>query len=61
MCEMNRIREVFTSFVRMTLVCIIRAENGGIFTSHLDGFKKHFELGRIRGIDFRLAIKVKFD
>jgi hypothetical protein len=45
----------------MALVCKIRAENGGIFTPHLGGFKKHIELRRIRGIDFRLAIEVKFD
>jgi hypothetical protein len=48
-------------FVRMTLVCKIRAENGGIFPSHLDGTQKHIELGRIRGFDFRLAIDGKFD
>jgi hypothetical protein len=48
-------------FVRMTLVCKIRAENWGIFPSDLDGSWKHTELGRIRGFDFRLAIKVKFD
>jgi hypothetical protein len=34
------------------------AENEGIFTSHLDGFRKHFELGGIGGFDFRLAIEV---
>jgi hypothetical protein len=48
-------------FVRMNLVCKIRAENGGIFPSHLDGSQKHINLGRIRGFDFRLAIAVKFD
>jgi hypothetical protein len=48
-------------FVRMTLVCKIRAENGGISPSHLDGSQKLTELGRIRGFDFRLAIEVKFD
>jgi hypothetical protein len=37
------------------------AGNGGIFASHLDGSWKHVELGRIRGIDFRLPIEVKFD
>jgi hypothetical protein len=49
------------NFVRMNLVCNIIAENGGIFPSHLDGSQKHIELGRIRGLDFRLAIEVKFD
>jgi hypothetical protein len=48
-------------FVRMTLVCKIKAENGGISPSHLDVSQKHIELGRIRGIDFRLALEVKFD
>jgi hypothetical protein len=48
-------------FVRMNLVCKIKAENGGIFQSHLDGTQKHNEFGRIRGFDFRLAIEVKFD
>jgi hypothetical protein len=48
-------------FVRTSLVCEISAENGDIFQSHLDGSQKHFELGRIRGSDFFLAIEVKFD
>jgi hypothetical protein len=43
------------------LVCSIRAENRGIFPSHLDGSQKHIELGRIRGFDFRIAIEVWFD
>jgi hypothetical protein len=42
----------------MTLVCEIIAENGGIFPSNLDGCLKHIELGRIKGYDFRKAIKV---
>jgi hypothetical protein len=45
----------------MSLVCKIRAEKGGILTSHLDGSQKHIELGRIKGLDFRLAIEFKFD
>jgi hypothetical protein len=45
----------------MDLICKIRAENGGIFQSHLDGIQKQIELGRIRGIDVRFAIEVKFD
>jgi hypothetical protein len=45
----------------MTLISKIRAENGGIFPSHLDGSQKHIELGRISGFDVRLAIEVKFD
>jgi hypothetical protein len=48
-------------FVRMTLNCKIRAECGGVFQSHHDGSEKYFELGRIRGFDFRLAIEVVFD
>jgi hypothetical protein len=48
-------------FVRITSVCKIRANKRGIFLSHLDGSRKHIELGRIRGFDFRLAIEVKFD
>jgi hypothetical protein len=48
-------------FVRTTLVREIRAENGDIFQSHLDGSQNHFELGRIRGSDFRLAIEGNFD
>jgi hypothetical protein len=48
-------------FVDMTLVCKDRAENGGIFPSHLDGSQKQIELGRIKDSDFRLAINVKFD
>jgi hypothetical protein len=39
----------------------IRAENGGIFQSHLDGSQKHIELGRIRDSYFRLAIEEMFD
>jgi hypothetical protein len=45
----------------MVLICKIRAKDGGIFHSHLDGYKKQIELGRIRGIDVRLAIEMKFD
>jgi hypothetical protein len=45
----------------MDLVCKIRAENEGILPSHHDGSQKQFELGRIRGFDFRLGIEVKFD
>jgi hypothetical protein len=56
MCEMHRISAVITS-----LVIKIRAENGGVFPSHLDGSQKLTELGRIRGFDFRLAIEGKFD
>jgi hypothetical protein len=48
-------------FERMTLVCKITAENGGIFPSRLDGTQKHIELSRIKGFDFRLPIEVKFD
>jgi hypothetical protein len=48
-------------FVRMDLICKIRAENVCIFTSHLDGSYKHNELGRISGFDVRLAIEEKFD
>jgi hypothetical protein len=48
-------------FVRMILVCKIRAEKVGISPSHHDGSQKHIELGRIRGFDFRFAIEVKFD
>jgi hypothetical protein len=48
-------------FVGMTLICKIMAENGGIFPSHLDSSQKHFELGRIRGFDFRFAMEVKYD
>jgi hypothetical protein len=48
-------------FLRMTLVRKIKAENGSIFPSHLDGSQKLTELGRIRRFDFRLAIEVKFD
>jgi hypothetical protein len=61
MCEIHRIRAVFKSFVRMTLVCKIRAEKECIFESHLDGSQKHINLGRIRGFDFHLAIEVKID
>jgi hypothetical protein len=45
----------------MDLVCKIRAENVSIFPSHHDGSQKDIELGRIRGVDFGLAIEVKFD
>jgi hypothetical protein len=48
-------------FVRMDLVCKIRAAYEGILQSHHDGSQKQFELVRIRGFDFRLAIEVKFD
>jgi hypothetical protein len=48
-------------FVRMDLVCKIRAEDEGILPSHHDGSQKQFELCQIRGFDFRLAIEVKFD
>jgi hypothetical protein len=48
-------------FGRMNLVSKFRAENGGIFESHLDGSQKHINLGRIRGFDFRLAIEVNVD
>jgi hypothetical protein len=48
-------------FVRLTLVCKIRAENGGIFPSHLDDSQKHIGLGRIRGFEFRLGSEGKFD
>jgi hypothetical protein len=48
-------------FENVNLVFEIRAENMGIFSSHLDGSQKHIESGRIRGFDFRLAIEVKFD
>jgi hypothetical protein len=48
------------NFVRMTLVCTIRAENKGVFPSLLDGFQKHIELGQFWGFGFRLAIEVKF-
>jgi hypothetical protein len=48
-------------FVRMTVVCKIRAENGGIFPSHLDSSLNYIELGWIRGFELRLAIEVKFD
>jgi hypothetical protein len=48
-------------FLRITLICKIKAENGGIFPSHLDVSQKHFELGRIGGFDFHLVIEVKFD
>jgi hypothetical protein len=58
---MHRISADSASFVRMTLICKIKAENGGIFPSHLDGPQKYFELGRIIGFNFHLAIEVKFD
>jgi hypothetical protein len=45
----------------MDLVCKIGAENEDILQSHHDGSQKQFEIGRIRGFDFRLAIEVKFD
>jgi hypothetical protein len=45
----------------MTLVCKIRAANGGIFPSYLEGFYKHIELSRIRGFDIHLAAEVMFD
>jgi hypothetical protein len=61
MCEMHRIRAVSHHFVRMSLVCKIMAENGGIFPSHFEGSQNHTELGRIRGFDFRLAIEEMFD
>jgi hypothetical protein len=61
MCEMPGISAVFTSFVRMTLVSKIMAENEGIFPSQLDSSEKHIELGQIRVFDFRLNIEVKFD
>jgi hypothetical protein len=61
MCEIHRIGAVFTSFVRMTLVCKIGAENVSNFKLFLDGSQKHIELGRIRGSVFLLAIEVKFD
>jgi hypothetical protein len=48
-------------FVRITLVCKIKAENGCIFQAHLDGSYKQNELGRIRGFDFRSTIEVMFD
>jgi hypothetical protein len=48
-------------FVRMTLVCTIRAENEGVFPSKLDGFQKHIELSQICDFYFRLPIEVKFD
>jgi hypothetical protein len=48
-------------FVRMDLVSKIRAENGCVFPSHLDGFQKHIELGQTCGFDFRLPIEMKFD
>jgi hypothetical protein len=48
-------------FVRIDLVCKIRAENEGILASHHDGSQKQFEFGRIRGFDLRLPIEVKFD
>jgi hypothetical protein len=48
-------------FVRMTLVFKIRAENGGIFPSYLEGSYKHIKLSRITGFDFRLAVEVMFD
>jgi hypothetical protein len=48
-------------FERMDLVCKFRVENEGILPSHNDGSQKQFELGRIRGFDFRLAMEVKFD
>jgi hypothetical protein len=44
----------------MNLICGIRAENGGIFPSHLDCSQKYIEFGRIRGFDFCSAIEVKF-
>jgi hypothetical protein len=37
MYEMRRISAVSHLFVRMTLVCKIRPDNGNIFPSHLDG------------------------
>jgi hypothetical protein len=61
MSEMHRISAVFTSFVRMTFVRKFRAENEGIFPSHLDGSQKHIEFGQIRGFVFRLALEGKFD
>jgi hypothetical protein len=45
----------------MDLICKIRAENGGIFPSHLDGSQKPIALGRNRGFDFCLTVEVKFD
>jgi hypothetical protein len=45
----------------MDLIYKIMAENGGIFTSHLDGSQKHIALGRNRGFDFCLAVEAKFD
>jgi hypothetical protein len=60
-CEMHRISAVFTSFRSYDFGLQTRAENGGIFPSHLDGSWNHIELGRIKGFDFRLAIEVKFD
>jgi hypothetical protein len=57
---MYRISAVLHQYIRMTLVCKIRAKNGGIFQSHLDSSSKHIVLGSIRGFDSRLPIEVKF-
>jgi hypothetical protein len=61
MREMHRISAVSHHFVRMTMVCKIKAGNGGISKSHFDGSYKHIELGRSRGFDFRLSTEAKFD
>jgi hypothetical protein len=61
MCEMHRISAVFTSFCTYDFGFKIRAENWGIFPSYLDSSQKHIDLGRNRGIDFRLAIEAKID
>jgi hypothetical protein len=61
MCEMHRISANFTSFCTYGFDLQNLGRKLGIFPSHLDGFQKHIELGRIRGFDVRLAIEVKFD
>jgi hypothetical protein len=61
MCEMHWISAVFTSFWTYDFGCKISAENGGNFPSHLDRSQKHIEICRIRGFDFGLSLKVKFD
>jgi hypothetical protein len=61
MCEMHRIRAVFTSFCTYDFGLRNHGRKWGIFPLHLDGSQKHIELGRIKGFDFRLAIEVKFD
>jgi hypothetical protein len=61
MCECIDLAWFSHHIVRMDLACKIRAKNEGILPSHHDGSQKQFELGRIRGFYFRLAIKLKFD